>query len=152
MAVEIIRGKDLVVGEDEEFENGVVKSTDVKSFKSLKRSGNKKLKRDEEYGKIIKILYKKSLKGCYEGFIKRVNVEDIETISQCCDMLLESDLLEEQRSESKCILKWVRGQMEKIVKGDLSTKEIRDILEKEGYAIFSLLVGEVLPALVEALY
>ena len=42
--------------------------------------------------------------------------------------------------------------MEKIIKGDLSTKEIRGILEKDGYAIFSLLVGEVLPALVEALY
>ena len=47
-----------------------------------------------------------------------------------------------------------KGPMEKIAKEDLSvlTKEIRGILEKIGYAIFSLLVGEVLCALVEALY
>ena len=42
--------------------------------------------------------------------------------------------------------------MEKIVKGDWLTKGIRGILEKDGYAIFLLPVGEVLPALVEALY
>ena len=102
---------------------------------------------------MIRILSKiKSLNGCYEGFIKHAKMEDIKTISQCCDMLLNSNLLEVQRKESQCTLKWVREQMEKIVKGDLSTKEIRGILEKDGYAIFSLLVGEVLPALVEALY
>ena len=42
--------------------------------------------------------------------------------------------------------------MEEKEKGDLLTKEIRGILEKDWYAIFSLLVGEVLPTLVEALY
>ena len=42
--------------------------------------------------------------------------------------------------------------MERIVEGGLSTKEIRGILEKDGHKIFSLLVGYVLPALVEALY
>ena len=42
--------------------------------------------------------------------------------------------------------------MEKIVKGDLSTKEIRGILVKDGHTIFSLLASDVLPALVEALY
>ena len=94
----------------------------------------------------------KLLKECYEFLIKCAKVEDIKTLSLCCDMLLNSDLLEDHRKESQCILKWVREQMEKIVKGDLSTKEIRSILEKDGYAIFSLLVHEVLPALVEALY
>ena len=79
-------------------------------------------------------------------------MEDIETISQCFDILLNSNLLEEQRKELQCILKWVREPIEKIVMGDLSTMEIRGILEKDGYAIFSLLVGDVLPALVEALY
>ena len=116
-------------GEEEEFRNGDVKSNDIKLSKPLKLSRNKKLMREEEYGKLIKILSKiKSLKGCYEGFIKRAKVEDIETISQCCDMLLNSNLLDEQRKESQYILKWVREQMEKIVKGDLSTREIRDIL------------------------
>ena len=70
------------------------------------------------------------LKGCYEGFVKRAKVEDIEIISQSYDMLLNSDLLEEQRNVSKSISKWVRGHTEKIVKGNLSTREIRDILEK----------------------
>ena len=42
--------------------------------------------------------------------------------------------------------------MEKIVKGDLSTKEIRGILEKDAHTIFSLLIGDVLPALIEASY
>ena len=130
-----------------------VTSNDVKSSKSLKLSRKKKLKRDEEYGKMIKLLSKiKSLKGCYEGWLKRAKVEDIKTISKCCDMLLNSDLLEEQRKESQYILKTVRKQMEEIVKGDLSTKEIRGILEKDGHTIFALLVGNVLPALVEELY
>ena len=78
-------------------------------------------------------------------------MEDIETIRQCGDILLNSNLLEEQRQKSQSF-KWVRWQIEKIVKRDLSTNEIRVILEKVGYAIFSLLVGEVLSALVEALY
>ena len=122
---------DTVWHKNEEFRNGDVKGNDVKSSKPLKLSRSKKLKRDEEYGKMIKILSKiKSLKGCYEGFIKHAKVEDIETISQCCDMLLNRHLLDEQQEEKQCILKWVKGQMEKIVKGDLSTKEIRGILEK----------------------
>ena len=107
------------------------------------------MKREEEYGKMIKILSKmKLLKGCYKGFIKCAKVEDIETIGKCRDIFLNRDILEEQRKEVQCILKWVRVQMEKIVKGGLLTREIRDILENDGYAIFSLLVGEVLPALV----
>ena len=55
---------------------------------------------------MIKILSKiKSPQGCYEGFIKHAKVEDIETISQCCDMVLYSDLLKEQTKELQCILK-----------------------------------------------
>ena len=42
--------------------------------------------------------------------------------------------------------------MENIVKGDLSTLVIRCILEKDGYALFSLMVGEVLPAVIESLH
>ena len=81
-------------------------------MKSPELSRRNKLKRDEKYGKIIKIISKiRSLKECYEGFIKRAKVEDLETISQSCDMLLNSNLLEEHRKKSQCILKWVREQM-----------------------------------------
>ena len=92
-AVDAVRGKDLVEEIKEEgFRNWDVKSNNVKSSKPLKLSRSKKLKRDEEYGKMIIILSKiKLLKGCYEGFIKHAKVEDIKTISQCCGMLLNSD-------------------------------------------------------------
>ena len=74
LAVNAVRGKDLVdeiEGGEGEFRNGDVKSNDVKLSKPLKLSRSKKLERDDEYGKMNKILSKiKSLEGCYEGFIK----------------------------------------------------------------------------------
>ena len=46
-AVDAVRGKDKIKGENEEFRNGDVKGNDIKSSKPLKLSRSKKLKRDE---------------------------------------------------------------------------------------------------------
>ena len=56
-AVDAVRGKDKIEGENEEFRNRDVKKIGVKSFKPLKLSVSEKLKRDEEYGKMIQILF-----------------------------------------------------------------------------------------------
>ena len=60
--------------------------------------------------------------------------------------------MEEQRKESQYILKSVRKQLEEIVKGYLSAKEVSDILKIDWHTIFPLLVGDVLLALIEELY